>query len=181
MIGPENGPSAEHEAHVDERRADDEAHDVGHGSLQRENEDVVVLEKAEVAEHAEPNEEVPETEEESAEVPQVPVGIARLDHLLDHRPDDDQDVVDAYHNVPAVQKEQLLFGGHVPAESFPEEPLCPVLEELCPYDGSETQYERHKAEGNDEVVEELDPNRDAVGKDPRFYKSEDFNETWAPG
>ena len=84
VVRSKDGPAAEHEAHVYQRRADYEAHDVWHGPLQREDEDVVVLEKAEVTEHAEPNEEVSETEEKCAKVPQVTIGVARLYHLLDH-------------------------------------------------------------------------------------------------
>ena len=140
MIGTENGPPAKNEAHVNKRCADYEAHDVGHGSLQCENEDVVVLEKTEIAEHAEPNEKVSEPEKECAKVPQIPIGVARLYHLLDDRSDDDQNIVDAYHNVPAVQKEQLLFGCHFPTVSLLEEPLCSVLEELRPDDRSKAQY-----------------------------------------
>jgi len=51
-------------------------------------------------EHADPDEETAGAEEDGAEVPEVAARLPKLDQLLQDGPDDDEDVVDANHDVP---------------------------------------------------------------------------------
>ena len=54
VVGPEDDEPAEEVSRVNHSGADDEPDDVRQGALQRQDEDVVGVEKAQIAKHANP-------------------------------------------------------------------------------------------------------------------------------
>jgi hypothetical protein len=104
VIGSKDEPSAEGESCVDEDGAEEESEDVGGRSSEGEDEDVVRAEEAEVAEDAEPDEEVADPEEDGAHVPRLTSQLLVLDLLLEGRANDDEHVIQDDEQVPEVEE-----------------------------------------------------------------------------
>ena len=75
MVGSEDEPSAEGEAGVDEQGAEQEPQNGRKGFLQRHDEHVVGAEEAQIAQHAEPDEQVARAQQDAAHVPHVAVDV----------------------------------------------------------------------------------------------------------
>lgn len=80
--------------------------------LEGQNQHIISLKKAQVAQAAEPDQQVTEPKEEGADVPRVQEAFVThlaLKPYFEERAHDDKDVVDTYEDVPEVYKFHSLL------------------------------------------------------------------------
>lgn len=89
--------------------------------LQRENHYVVGLEEAEVAQDAKPHQQVADAEQQRTSIPLVGCEVLSLNLFFDSRSEDEQNVIEADHDVPAVDELPLAGSTQFLTEAFDKE------------------------------------------------------------
>lgn len=106
MIGPKDDPSAEAVAQVYYPGAADESDNVRERRPESQDEDIVLLEVAQVADNSDPDKHGAQAQEDAAHV--VTSENLGLYGYFENRADDGQCIADDDQNVPAIDKLQAV-------------------------------------------------------------------------
>jgi len=153
VVGPQDNPTSKGKPDIKEKGADEESEHVRGRSLHGQNEDIVSFEEAKIAKNSKPDQQIPSSKHQTANIPHVPHYRPGLYEALDDRPHDDKAVICADHHVPEVQELHSLTKSESPVIVPCQEHSSLMFQQLRPQQSPQAQQERAHAQDNHHKVQ----------------------------